>query len=550
MRRALQLLLLPLGLGLAACSGETATDAGTPDAGFVDTGVATDSGVDTDTGVVEDTGVVDTGVVDAGDTDAGTPDGGEPVDNPDCDPLMPEVCALPWPSNLYLEPDGTRDTGYTLAFGATSLPANNVRVHVDPTPYRRMDGYGVGTPIMVLFPNLDASQLPNETDIGASLDPDAEILLLVDEGKGGLVRVPYFTELDRHATDPAQQLLFVRPAVILEEDARYVVVIRNLMDTSGTVYPRSAAFQAYVDGSAANDPKLADRADAFTDLLDQLTGEGIDTTSIQLAWDFHTASDRALHRPMLHMRDDALATIDANLPTPIITNVTEYVPADDGTGRPVDANMAFRVEGEVTVPSYLKTKLIGLFSSTVLERDANGLPVQTGTRTIPFWMMIPHAARTSTASLVMYGHGLLGTGEQALSSYNRPVANQHNFIYVGASLTGFDEDMLTPVGVALRELSAFEWVADTTHQGLVEYLMLTRIMRGRINQLTLLQGNNISVDTSEVYYSGISQGGIFGATFMALSTDVLRGHLGVPGNNYSLLLSRSVDFDPFFEMMA
>jgi hypothetical protein len=550
MRRALPLLFLPLGLGLAACGGESETDAGvTPDAGFVDSGPKADAEVP-DSGPADSGVEPDAGFLDGGDPDAGVMDGGGPIDSPDCDPLMPEVCALPWPSNLYLEPTEARATGYTLAFGATTLPANNVRVHVDPTPYRRMDGYGVGTPIMVLFPDLDASQLPDETDIGGSLDADAEILLFEDDSKFGLVRVPYFAELDRHETDGAKRLLFVRPAVVLKEDTRYVVAIRNLMDTSGALYPRSAAFEAYVDGSAANDPKLSERAVVFTALLQQLADEGVETASLQLAWDFHTASCEALHGSMLHMRDDALATVDAALPTPVITSVTEYIPAEDGSGRPVDPDLWFRVEGDLTVPSYLETKLIGLFSSTVLDRDADGLPVQTGTRTMHFWMSIPHSARTSTTSLVIYGHGLLGRGDQTLSGYNRPVANQGRFIYVGASLTGFDEDMLTPVGVSLREMSAFEWVADTIHQGMAEYLMLARIMRGRIGGLQVIQENDIQVDTSEVFYSGISQGGIFGTTFMALSTDVERGHLGVPGSNYSLLLSRSVDFDPFFEMLA
>jgi hypothetical protein len=36
---------------------------------------------------------------------------------------------------------------------------------------------------------------------------------------------------------------------------------------------------------------------------------------------------------------------------------------------------------------------------------------------------------------------------------------------------------------------------------------------------------------------------------MALSQDVVRGHLGVPGQNYSLLLQRSVDFAPFYAVM-
>jgi hypothetical protein len=49
--------------------------------------------------------------------------------------------------------------------------------------------------------------------------------------------------------------------------------------------------------------------------------------------------------------------------------------------------------------------------------------------------------------------------------------------------------------------------------------------------------------TNEVYYDGNSQGGIMGGAVVAVSRDVNRGVLGVPGMNYSTLLRRSVDFD-------
>jgi hypothetical protein len=57
------------------------------------------------------------------------------------------------------------------------------------------------------------------------------------------------------------------------------------------------------------------------------------------------------------------------------------------------------------------------------------------------------------------------------------------------------------------------------------------------------------IDPDRAYYHGISQGGIFGATYMALTTDVELGVLGVPGMPYNILLSRSVDFDQFFEII-
>ena len=53
------------------------------------------------------------------------------------------------------------------------------------------------------------------------------------------------------------------------------------------------------------------------------------------------------------------------------------------------------------------------------------------------------------------------------------------------------------------------------------------------------------IDPSAVFYDGNSQGGIIGGAFMAMSPDVTHGVLGVAGMNYSTLVERSEDFDPF-----
>jgi hypothetical protein len=49
----------------------------------------------------------------------------------------------------------------------------------------------------------------------------------------------------------------------------------------------------------------------------------------------------------------------------------------------------------------------------------------------------------------------------------------------------------------------------------------------------------------EVWFNGNSQGGIMGGAATAVSTEWTRAVLGVPGMNYSTLLTRSIDYDPF-----
>jgi len=86
---------------------------------------------------------------------------------------------------------------------------------------------------------------------------------------------------------------------------------------------------------------------------------------------------------------------------------------------------------------------------------------------------------------------------------------------------------------------------DRQHQGMLEYLLAMRMMsRGLAEDPTY----GPLLDGERRYYHGISQGGIFGGTYMALSTDVTRGVLGVMGMPYNLLLNRSVDFGLFFTL--
>src|SRR5699024_8028523 len=86
----------------------------------------------------------------------------------DCDPINDGMCALPFPSNLYLKADETTATGLALQFGETSLPAG--RTQIRPDAWYGMDGYGVSSPILFNAPNLDMSDLPHEEDARSSWD--------------------------------------------------------------------------------------------------------------------------------------------------------------------------------------------------------------------------------------------------------------------------------------------------------------------------------------------------------------------------------------------
>lgn len=101
-----------------------------------------------------------------------------------------------------------------------------------------------------------------------------------------------------------------------------------------------------------------------------------------------------------------------------------------------------------------------------------------------------------------------------------------------------------------HDLTDFGMVPDRCSQGVINALMLMRLAAGR---LTLDENFRFAdqsiINSSKKSYMGNSQGGILGAVYMAMSTDVERGVLGVGGTPYSLMLPRSHDFSTLFDVM-
>ncbi|MCB9738407.1 MAG: hypothetical protein H6747_04000 [Deltaproteobacteria bacterium] len=474
---------------------------------------------------------------------------------PDCDPLQPTVCSLPWPSSRFLKDDAGTDTGKRLALGKTTLPANWIGVHVLPDHLNRFDGYGVGSGILVHFPNLDASGIPDETAIADSQKADAKIALLdlgpVKAPFAKPVALPWWAELDGTEAKPEKQGLFIRPAVILEEAHRYVVALRGLKDTSGAEIASSPAFAALRDGKAAG-TFLEPRVAGFDEVFAAVTAAGWKREELVLAWDFVTASDKSLHGDLLDVRDQMMQTVGSLGAELTITSVETFTEEQD-------PNMAMWIKGEFTVPEFrepfkvverLGDESPGDATGYRLRRDANGKPKHEGTRKAEFWAVVPHSAMDGTPhGIVQYGHGLLGKGDQVKSGYHRKVANDHKLIYFACDWTGMAEPDEAAVQFMIFEFSDFYMIPEGLHQGMAEALALGRGMRERFTELPQIKAKKIQIDKKRFYYTGISQGGIYGGTYMALSQDVTRGHLGVPGQNYSVLLHRSVDFNPFFAAM-
>ncbi|MEZ4288367.1 MAG: hypothetical protein R3A47_09540 [Polyangiales bacterium] len=188
----------------------------------------------------------------------------------------------------------------------------------------------------------------------------------------------------------------------------------------------------------------------------------------------------------------------------------------------------------------------------VLNLDENGMPTQNGTFAYSAAVIVPVSAQTTPAGLVEFGHGQLGAKEQVLGFQS--IANRVNLIAVALDFKGFAFDDVGTILSVLSggDLSRFKAIPDRMQQGFLNFLIAMRTLsveaKGVDNAfLTALENDcgGAMVDGDKRYYYGGSQGGILGATLMALSTDVQRGLLAVPGQSYSLLLQRSVNFDEY-----
>jgi hypothetical protein len=467
---------------------------------------------------------------------AGAVDGTPPVGP--CDDTDERACLLPFPSDSFTVADATTVTGRRVSMPASAFPQNVAGDPVDPSDWNRADGFSPGSPLMTLVPGIDLGNtgVARITDIAASLDEAAPIVLL-DAETGE--RWPYFAELDAHAPVGADPLLIIRPARNFTEGHRYVVALRGVLDASGAAIAPDATFQQLRDGGPLTDAWAVQQSPRFDRLFADLEAAGVERGSLFLAWDFTVASAESTTGRLLHMRDDAYAALGQGVPAFDVQSVEE--PAD-----PADP-VARRILGTFEVPSYLTGT--GATGSR-LELGPDGLPVRTGTFTARFLCIVPDSAvEEGGARGVVYGHGLLGRAEE-INGFGG-FADSDGLVFCATDEIGMSAEDI-PTALALSQnISLFPTMPDRLQQGLLNEQFLARLLkdpRGFASDPAFQRDGGSVHATGEVFYNGNSQGGILGGAATAISTEWTRAVLGVPAMNYSTLLDRSVDFDPFAEL--
>jgi hypothetical protein len=452
------------------------------------------------------------------------PTGGLPLLGADCDPMVPEHCGLPFPSNVWLV-DGK------VTFGATTLPAHINQAPIDGTLFTDKDGFSPAQASIVVLKDAVADGLPTPDTIATSLDPNGPTILMdADTGE----RIPHFVDLDSGAHEPDEQSLLLRPVVRLKDAHRYIVAFRHVKNSDGNEVPPSPIFQALRDAAPNDDASVRRRRDLYADIFGRLEAHGISRKDLQVAWDYTTASRANTTRTLLAMRDDALAKVGADGPAYVITKVED---------KP-NPNTLQRLHGMMTVPLYLDKPDPG--GRLVLGPD--GLPKQNGTADYSFTVIVPNSASTGEPmGIIQNGHGLLGSQTEGQDGYLAQFCDRFRYISIAVDLIGMShEDVDTAIRSISDDLRLFRGLIERQHQGLVNSLLAMRMMKGRFTKDPHVQFAGKSViDPTRAYYRGDSQGGIFGGTYMSITTDVTRGLLGEPGMPYNMILDRSVDFSTY-----
>ena len=486
-------------------------------------------------------------------------------DGINCQPYESTPCLMPFPNDLFTKKDKHTVTGrLNLPQGAMPLGASG---RIDVAPYDMNDGFDPGTEIIASVPGLNTPAALKKTkavplnDIGKYKVKNAPVAVI--DAKTGK-RQPIWVELDATSPTADTTTLLIHPAKLLPEGRRYIVVLRNMKDATGKTLKAPDWFELLRDGKPLPQAEKSQKA-RYKSIFKSLGKAGFKKKSLYEAWDFTVASRKSLTGSMLAIRDNAFRQLgDKNLKDGKPQGQAPDFTVDPPTTSGLPAGIAKEIEGTFQVPCYLTTPNCAQGGAFNYAAGGGAYPtpkqLSGNMATAHFACIIPDAATPSKpARALTYGHGLFGDDGEATDGTGgnqAALAADHNFMSCGTEWWGLAGDTSGKPGTendegydagVLLNLSLFPTVGDRLQQGYLNTLFLGRLMRSPKGFATdpAFEASNHKplFDTKHGYYYGNSQGGIMGGGLTALSPDVNRSVLGVPGTDYgALLLQRSSDF--------
>lgn len=494
----------------------------------------------------------------------------------ECEVLNDAECLLPYPSSRFLVSDPDTATGYRLNIPAAGLPMPN-GPPLSPEPLNTVDGFSPTVQILMHFPqgvDLVASDAPRllppaccgqpagppwidtRTSDARSLAPDSPSVLL-DAATGE--RVLHWLENDAHADTPERRALIMRPGESLIPGHRYLVAMRTLRTADDAPIVAEPAFAALRDGRPTAIEAIEARRAAMEALFGNLEQHGIAREDLVLAFDFVVQSEAQLTGAMLSMRDQAFAWLEdvEAEPEERTFSVTSVVDHDCGAPGAVTWR---EIAGTFQSPLFL-TRDPNEPGVGFLNRGPDGTPQQNGFTAASFGITIPCSILAENGPVphpIVVGHGLFGRGPDMSRTVPALAGAVVPWTYIAGGtdwrgLSNLDLNWLIQeiVGVGTTRLNDFAGLPDRLRQGMLNTLVLGRMMkRGLFNRdaetFRTPDGRPVFPGPEEeMFYYGISLGGIMGTWLAALTPDVERFGVDVPAINFSCLLQRSTQFGQF-----
>jgi hypothetical protein len=457
--------------------------------------------------------------------------------DPVCNPLATtDECLFPYPSRFMERPDAASPTGVRLAIPQDAFKnAGNTPPRAEG--FNSADGVPTSAPILLHFGvDLDPALLNAESQLAKSKLPAHPIALLDLEAKQ---RVLFLAEMDQNQRQPrynGRHAVIIRPQEPMRMGKRHAVAIRGpVNDAAGKPIPVPPGFRALRDKIPTDHAALEASRPAYEALFTELEAQGFPRDELFLAYDFHVASRDYILGPILSMRQKTFEMAEAGELDYFIDEI--QTPADN-------PNVAKIVLGRFEVPTYLREDNTFLY-------DDDHLPVlQQTKKTFPFTMLIPRKAKDGEPlPLTVLGHGIFGQGRDYLiggnGSVTQPLAQQAGSVIIATDwigLSGGDIDLI--VQEVVPDLNRLNLVTDRLQQSLINNLTLIELARGFMSNDRMIKVNESPLLNDEVYYYGISLGGIQGSSLVSLSRHISRAILAVPGSSWANMLARSIVYQP------
>jgi hypothetical protein len=463
-----------------------------------------------------------------------------------CDPFATRSCLMPFPNDMNLTVrDRRTPTGLRLRLPARAMPANKSGRRIPVAEYNRQDGFSPGQTIVVRVPGLTSARAFRRS----KLVPLSDLAQSARKGTWPVVinartreRHMVYAELDANARRARDRMLLLHPGENFEEGQRYIVALGGLRTASGKRIKPSRGFRALKRGAGPR--RLRAR---YRGIFRTLRRAGVAKSKLTMAWDFTVASERGLTARMLHIRNDAFAQLgDRNLADGRIEGNAPQFTVTNVVANP-DPRILRRISGTFTVPCYLDAPGCppgATFNYASRAKDA--LPAQRpgNTQTARFECAIPVVAATTPSKTAMYGHGLLGDANQIDENNIKDMSQEHGFTFCATDWSGFSAEDVPNAVKILGDLSTFPSFPDRIQQGFVNQLYLGRLL---IHPQGLSSHPAFAglLNPARLYYDGNSQGGILGTALTAMAPDFQNAVLGVPGINFSVLLTRSSNWETY-----